>query len=540
MTKILGLWSGHDCSFCVFEDGKPIIHAELERYIREKEPKGDAVEFAESVLGSFEDIDYITTAFPSALLTKKDSYRKIKHLPQFVFGHHQSHAAHAFFSSNLKDAIILTIDGGGVEDDKGTETATTVWRGTDTQLKHVETIPASEMNIGGLWTRVTRYIFRLQNGWPQGHQAGTVMAMAALGNPDRFRSDFAKMLREDLLSASMKPMGQPVGAYVPGKDPVHPYLDRWAQIAQQSEQDKFDLAAGLQAATEDQIFELVDRILPVRPRAPGRPIDLCIAGGVALNSVVIGKLLDQFESRLNSIYVPPVPYDASMCLGSAQYLWHHELWNERIKWEDNFTPYLGEQHGSAVPTLEKFTDKVTWRKTDDDEVVDLLSSGKIVAVFHGGSESGRRALGNRSILADPRDPDMKDKINEKVKKRAWYRPFAPTVLRECVSDWFVRDVSSPYMSHVIKFKEERKKLVPAVVHFDGTARLQTVSRKDNAWYYDLIKKFERKTGVPIILDTSYNESEPVVENAAHAIQCYLRTEIDYIYFVEDGLLVERK
>jgi len=213
--------------------------------------------------------------------------------------------------------------------------------------------------------------------------------------------------------------------------------------------------------------------------------------------------------------------------------------NPRIKWKDNFTPYLGFNHNDRVQEDIEANDVVT-QKVTDDEVIDLLYDQKIVAVYGGGSESGRRALGNRSILADPRNPDMKDIINEKVKHRQWFRPFAPSILREEVKNWFVKDIESPYMSFVVEFKEEVKEKVPAIVHLNGTARLQTVTENDNKWYYNFIKKWQAKSGVPILLNTSFNDREPICETPQDAINCYLGTEIDYIYFYEQGLLIKRK
>ena len=190
--------------------------------------------------------------------------------------------------------------------------------------------------------------------------------------------------------------------------------------------------------------------------------------------------------------------------------------------------------------IESNTLKVTHSETTDKDVALLLDKGKIVSVFGGGSESGRRALGNRSILADPRNPNMKDIINEKVKHRQWYRPFAPSILRESVKDWFYSDISSPYMSFVLKFKEEVRSRVPAVVHFDGSARLQTVTEKDNKWYYNFIKTWEATSGVPILLNTSFNDREPIVETPEHAIACFLKTDIDYLYFTDYGILVSKR
>ena len=176
------------------------------------------------------------------------------------------------------------------------------------------------------------------------------------------------------------------------------------------------------------------------------------------------------------------------------------------------------------------------RNINDDYVVDLLmKDNNVISVFGGGSESGRRALGNRSILADPRSPEMKEMINEKVKHRQWYRPFAPSILREEVKNWFTKDLDSPYMSFCLEVKEEQAKKIPAVIHFDNTARLQSVSKNDNKWYHGFISKWFKKSGVPILLNTSFNDREPIVETPVHAINCYMGTNIDYLYFYEQGL-----
>ena len=189
---------------------------------------------------------------------------------------------------------------------------------------------------------------------------------------------------------------------------------------------------------------------------------------------------------------------------------------------------------------QNYSEKVKYKEATDDDVVDLLlQDGNVISVFNGGSESGRRALGNRSILADPRNPSMKNVLNEKVKHRQWFRPFAPSILRDHVKNWFVRDVDSPYMTKVIKFKDSVVDQVPAVAHYDNSARLQTVTRKDNPWYYGLIEKFYQKTGVPILLNTSFNDREPIVELPEHALDCFLKTNIDYLYFSDAGIIVEK-
>ena len=540
-TKIAGLWSGHDCSFCILEDGRPIIHAEYERYIREKEPAGDSAQFLFDECDSYEDIKYFATCYPvKKMVENNESFRKLQGLIKknggkfYTVGHHQAHAANAFFSSNFNSSLIITVDGGGVEDERNSTTALTFWHGEGNKIMHLNTRSLGDINIGGVWTRATRYIFKLQSGWPRGHQAGTVMAMAALGDPARFVDDFYAMLTRDLMMASFKPPNQPRGAYT-GNDPQHPYLDRWSKLADESEQNKFDLAAGLQAATEKHFKEVVESALEKAPEVK----NICLAGGVALNSVMVGKMYDWFGDKVENIYVTPTPHDGGLTIGAAQYVWHQVLDNPRIEWKDNFTPYLGFEYKDVKEALKKH-DNISYKACTDGEVVDLLDQQNIVAVFGGGSESGRRALGNRSILADPRSPKMKDIINEKVKHRQWFRPFAPSILREEVKNWFTKDINSPYMSFVLNFKEEVKEKVPAVVHLNGTARLQTVTENDNKWYYNFIKQWHKKSGVPIVLNTSFNDREPICETAEHAVNCFLGTEIDYLYFYDEGILVERK
>lgn len=544
-TKILSSWSGHDSSFCILEDGVPTIHAELERYIREKEPAGDSISFFKEVCpDQFKDIKYFISCFPTKkTFDHKESFLEIKNIVegnggQIAFmGHHEAHAANAFFSSNFEDAVIITIDGGGVESQDGFATAMTVFTGKGNKIQRHVTTPLSQVNIGGLWTRATRYIFNLQSGWPRGHQAGTVMAMAAMGDAERFKQDFLNMLTVELPLASMKPPTQPAGANT-GNDPDHPYLHKWRMIADESEQNKFDLAAGLQAATEDYLKNAFDQILSSFPNHR----NLCLSGGVVLNSVFTGKLLDWYADRIDGIYVTPTPHDGGLTIGAAQYLWHQILDNPRIEWSDHCTPYLGEHYNEEQvrSDIEKFASKVSVENCGIDTIVDLLDDQKIISVFSQGSESGRRALGNRSILADPRSNNMKDMINEKVKHRQWFRPFAPSILAEETSNWFEKDVESPYMSFVVRFKEEVKEKVPAVVHFDGTARLQTVTRNNNEKYYDLLKAWHKKSGVPILLNTSFNDREPICETPEHAIDCFLRTNIDYLYFSDFEILLSKK
>jgi len=538
--KIAGVWNGHDCSYSVLKDGVPVIHDELERFKREKECSGDAFELMEKNYKGIEDIKHFVTCYPVSKFTNcEDSLKKIKNIVEknkgkiYCVAHHQAHAANAFYSSNLKESIIITLDGGGIENENF-QTAATIWKGTDNKIECIHKFPIHQLNIGGLWTRVTRYVFDLQNGWPRGSQAGSVMAMAAFGDPSKYLEDFRKMLTVDQMIASHKPKDQPFGANV-GTDPDHPYLHKYRMIADSSEQEKFNLAASLQIATEEIIKNIISQVLEQFPSS-----NLCLAGGVTLNCVAVGKIKKWFPD-IKNVHVTPTPHDGGLPIGAAQFVWHNELNNPRIDWNDNFKAYLGKTY-----TLEEVKEAISSydgvnveENVSVDKVIDLLAGQKIISVFGGGSESGRRALGNRSILADPRSENMKDLINEKVKHRQWYRPFAPSILREEVSEWFERDDESPYMNVVMNFKEEKKSKVPAVVHRDGTARIQTVTEKDNKWYYSFLKKWKDKSGVPIVLNTSFNDREPICETPQHAINCFLGTDIDFLYFYDYNILLNK-
>lgn len=523
MIKIAGLCSGHDCSYAILENGIPIIHNELERFTREKEPIGDSLEFLFNSYNEYSNIKYFTHCFDTwngGIENRyPNSFQKMKNVcnknngKYIIQGHHESHAANAFFSSNFNEALIVTIDGGGREFGENNEeiiTSFTFWEGNSNKIKKIEVIPDSKINIGVFWSYCTKYIFNLSNGYPKGNQAGTVMAMACMGDKEKYYNDF--------LNAS--------------NYGFHRFdYQKYANIARISEEEKFNIAASLQKITEDTVYKIISKYIDKYPYKY-----LCLSGGVVLNSVMIGKMYDWFPS-IENIYVCPVPYDAGLAIGSAQHVWHQILDNPRIIWDDNASPYLGKvyENNDVIETLSNLN--IKYDITNDESVVDLLIDGKIIAVFGGGSESGRRALGNRSILANPTISHMKDMINEKVKHRQWFRPFAPSIIREEVSNWFSRDIDSPYMTCVIPFKEDVKNLVPAVVHFNGTARLQTVSQKDNKWYYNFIKKFQNKTGVPILLNTSFNDREPIVETPEHAINCFRNTNIDYLYFRDFGYII---
>ena len=523
--KIIGLSTGaHDVSYAVLEDGKVTYHAELERYTREKECSGDAVQFLldnEDLSGVLYVTNFIGRWRGGIPQRYPESWNKLQTIlketgGEYVeVGHHKAHAANAFFSSELDDSLIVTLDGGGDDDGTGSiqETCSTAWRGTGNKLEHLVTV-GYNFNPGVFWSNFTKHVFGLSTGPPMGNQCGTVMGMAALGDPEKYG--------EDILTDPGFFAG--VGSF--------PY-EKYSGIVRESEQQAFNVAAGLQYATEKKLKEFFEVLFTNF----GQSENLCLAGGVALNSVMTGKIPEWFPF-LKNIYIPPVPYDAGLAIGTAQYLYHHELDFPRVDFEGPFPAYLGGSYDREEVT-EAVKD-LSWRVSSDEEVVKLLTEKNVISLFGGRSESGRRALGNRSIIADPRHSDMKDIVNERVKHRQWFRPFAPSVLEECVKDWFETEIQSPYMSFVAKFKTNCTEKVPAVVHHDGTGRLQTVSKKSNEWYYGFIKKFYEATGVPMILNTSFNDREPIVETPKNAVDCFLKTNIDYLYFTDYNILVTKK
>ena len=265
--------------------------------------------------------------------------------------------------------------------------------------------------------------------------------------------------------------------------------------------------------------------------------NICITGGVAQNSVVNGKILR--NTPFKKIYVPSAGHDAGTSIGSALYLYNHILSNDRK--EEIKTAYFGRKsdNNEVIDCLEK--QGVKYEKADDDilfdRVSDKLVNGGVIGWFQGRAEFGPRALGHRSIIVDPRRKDAKDLLNEKIKRRESFRPFAPSILKEEVSDYFIQNESVPFMEKVFDVKKEKRAEIPAVTHVDGTGRLQSVDKQVSPRYYKLISRFAEKTGVPILLNTSFNENEPIVNKPEEALDCFLRTKMDML--VMENVIIER-
>ncbi len=529
--RVIGFHSGHDCAYCILEDGIPVLHEEYERISRVKEGNGDALALYYERSYSEEDITFAHVCHqpggPRSLFPETWD-RMFKHAQdnQGTYmepGHHQSHAANAFFTSDYDQSLIFTFDAGGwdhnmygdvpdIPQGQAVVATTTVWRGQHNKIACEKIYDFTQLNIGGVWHGLLEPVFRLSSGPPKGNQAGTLMAMASVGDGEKYNEKLYNSFDPQLLD-----------------------YEYFKAEHDSSDQAPYDIARALQDVTERKIRELIEAHITPHDK------HLCFAGGVALNSVALGKVFEWFP-QVESVFVPPAPYDGGLAIGAAQYLYHHVLDHPRVPGLKNASPYLGKQYTETevIAALADAEQNVSYETTDVEDLINKLSEGLIVSVFSGGSESGRRALGNRSILADPRRTDMKDIINEKVKHRQWFRPFAPSILEEEVAKWFERDVKSPYMSVVIPFKEELRDKVPAVVHLDGTGRLQSVTAESNPWYYDFLQKWNEHSGVPIILNTSFNDREPIVETPENAIACFLKTNIDHLYFVDCNIMVSKK
>jgi carbamoyltransferase len=302
---------------------------------------------------------------------------------------------------------------------------------------------------------------------------------------------------------------------------------------EESTQRHDNIAKSLQVVTEEIIFHLLNGL----HRRTGCD-NLCMTGGVAMNSVANGKITT--NTPFENVYVPAGAADNGTSFGAAFYVWNCVLGQPRSFVQNH--AYWGcdtsdDEAVEAAPAAG-----VSFEQLDDAELVDrasdLIVSGIVVGWFQGKMEFGARALGNRSLLADPRRTDMRDIINLRIKYREKFRPFAPSILEEHVNEWFELAEPAPYMEKVFPIRREQREQIPAVTHVDGSGRLQTVSRDSNPLYHALISRFHDKTGIPIVLNTSLNENEPIVRTPAEAISCFLRTDMDAIV-VGNVLIAQR-
>jgi carbamoyltransferase len=294
-----------------------------------------------------------------------------------------------------------------------------------------------------------------------------------------------------------------------------------------------DLAASVQKMCEEVIFNALNYLHEFTNCE-----NICVTGGVAQNSVANGKITR--ETPFKNLYIPSAGHDAGTCIGSALYHYNHNLKQARI--EPIFDAYSGSRFTTKDITSLLDEKKIQYEiVASDQELFEIVSerliNAGVVGWFQGRSEFGPRALGSRSILADPSRQDAKDLINSKIKRRESFRPFAPSILEEYVGEYFEVVENAPFMEKVFPIKEEKRKIIPAVTHVDGSGRLQTVNKEHTPKYYQLIETFRKKSGIPLVLNTSFNENEPIVNTPAEALDCFLRTQMDML--VMENVVVKR-
>ncbi len=440
-----------------------------------------------------------------------------------IIGHHMAHAASAYYGSGFSDAAVLIVDGNGSD----LET-TSYFRGRENDIEFIENY--KHYGIGAAYSAVTSQILNMGKGGE-----GKTMGLAPYGEPFEPVLDLRCAfdgIRHDL-SAFMRRMPySDVLAFVDEKfkiDPLnfeHPIASSKEEV---TEPYFARVAFDIQQATETIMTHLA-RDLYAKTKVP----NLCIAGGVGLNSVTNKIILD--ETDFERIHIFPASSDSGIPFGLA--MWGYYNYGDFEDFDRKTfvfsNAYTGRKYddGEIAETLERYN--FPYAKTTMTDVAGLLASGKIIGWFQGGSEYGPRALGHRSILADSRNAEMRDLVNARVKHREHYRPFAPAVLAEKATEYFELDGESPYMLLVSKVHKPDD--VPAVTHVDGTARVQTVTRAENGRFRELIEEFDKLTGVPVIMNTSFNDAgEPIVETPEDAILCFLKTEIDYLV-LEDIIL----
>lgn len=433
--------------------------------------------------------------------------------------HHLAHAASAYFPSGFDQAAILTID--GIGESAGSSLA----KAAGSKIQTVETFEYPH-SIGFIWEVFSGYL-----GFSH-YDASKVMGLAAYGDPEVYRQQFQSIMRADELNygVSRDYLGNSPERYArmeavfgPGRFEDDEILPRHA-----------DMAAALQAATDAAVTAAVRR---VKRQVPSD--NLCLSGGVALNCVTNDVI--KRSGEFANVFIPSAPHDAGTAIGAAFAV--HSAKQKRSPERGNSTPYLGPafKPREILAAVKSAGFKPRQSRAPARDAAKMIADGKIVAWFQGRMEFGPRALGNRSLLADPRRPDMRDILNQKVKHREDFRPFAPSVLAEHAEEWFEiggLSASHEFMLFACPVKPDKRDLIPAVIHKDGSARVQIVSRKLNPRFHELISAFHAKTGVPIVVNTSFNDSEPIVCTPNDAIVTFRKSGIDAL-FMDDVFLTAK-
>tara|TARA_R110000796_G_scaffold59718_2_gene137879 strand:- start:1481 stop:3238 length:1758 start_codon:yes stop_codon:yes gene_type:complete len=574
---ILGLTLGHDASVSLLKDGKLVSSISCERVYRVKKTNHldwIAIDYVLSDANvSFEEVDYISVGgydkwhsngFVEVYLDENENNPFKGELPNltkygydilkdnwlvtpttdrstlsflnvnivieghfvkkgFLINHQTAHAASTFYTSPFKESAIITLDGSGEYSEKGGS----YHYGENDRL---EKLGAPNTLIGVFYDKMTDWL----SIGPGLTKAGTLMGLSSFGQPNKIAinewKDFIINNNGNLNLGDLD-YYYVMGCKLAGLPP-HTYRS-WIKkdnelykqkpehsgnrtILTKSEVDTvkgMNLASSVQYIFEKVVLMFVDELYEL---TKGYNHDnLCIAGGSFLNCNVNYKILK--ESKFKNIYIYPASGDDGLSAGSVLYSYHHILGNDKKEYSNSEIVYTGK----------KYTNDTIGEKYDVNLIAKMISKSKIIAWYQGGSEFGPRALGNRSFIANPTDPNMKNILNDRIKFREWFRPFAPSVIEENCKEYFDIDIPSPFMLYTCPVK--KPELVPSITHVDGTARVQTVNQKDNPSYYELIKEVEKYTNIPMVLNTSLNiNGQPIVETIEEAIDLFNNSDVDAI------------
>lgn len=438
--------------------------------------------------------------------------------------HHRSHLASAFFASPFDEAAIVSIDG------SGDFTTTMIAVGKGNQIKVLDSVDFP-VSAGLFYTAFTQYL-----GFPHYGDEYKVMGLAPYGNPvyvEQIRK-ILKFTPDGLFDWDVNYFVNPNEIKL-GYEKNIPvvstlYGDKMVEIfgparkeGEELTQKHKDIATSVQRVCEELILHIINHL----QKRTGLK-NLCLAGGVAQNSVANGKIIE--NTAFEQVYIPSAGHDAGISMGCALYAYNHVLKNPRQP--AIYNAYTGSKFSNDEIEIYLQSRGIQYKKLPDAELYDVITDKLIepgvVGWFSGRAEFGPRALGGRSIIADPRNEKAKELLNLKIKRRESFRPFAPSILEEYVKDYFTKVEAVPFMEKVFPIIPEKQKEIPAVTHVDGTGRLQTVNKEVSPRYYALIDRFREKTGVPILLNTSFNENEPIVNTPAEALDCFLRTQMDML------------
>ena len=561
--SVLAINPGHNGSTALVVDGELVYYSEEERISRVKYD-GNPFRGMLEVLQNYHVDELViggtSSEFSTLPWTSEDAYSALarKFIPNIKITklghlHHLAHATGAFYNSGFESAVAVVIDGAGSIHSEQIDDNGNIVQGYETETIYQCSYP-NEFNAvykhysngayNGMYydngiqefdstVTMTKAYEAVSDYLGFGFiEAGKTMGLAPYGTDDDNIPDFfinGKGNKNLLIPQ------YPAGAHI--DENTNPYLKRFVNPAEWHvdfslvpDQSK-NLAYKIQKETEEQLFDLVQKAIDITGET-----NIVISGGFGLNCVANYKLVKKFPEY--NIYVDPIAHDGGTSIGLAKYVWYAHSYSTEIKSLDSV--YLGlKPDYNQLQFIKPQVPDCEFNDVEPKDVAELIEQGNIVAMFQGSAEGGPRALGNRSILFDPRHPNGKDIVNE-VKMREWFRPFAGSVLAEYASEWFdmATLVESPFMMYAVDVLPEKIEEIPAVTHVDNTCRVQTVTKENNENYYNLISEFHELTGVPILFNTSFNlTGQPLVESLFDAFFTLVNSDIKYLYLPEIGKLV---